>query len=59
MKKNRVVKWATKGSELKRAIEARFGRCAFFIRIDPNTMQFETIENPNIALGGGADIQSA
>ena len=39
------------GSELKSTIQARFGRCAFFIIIDPDTMLFETIENPNIALG--------
>lgn len=40
-------------------VEARFGRCPFFLIIDTDTMQFEAIENPNIALGGGAGIQSA
>lgn len=40
-------------------VEARFGRCAYFLLIDPETMQCEAIENPNIALGGGAGIQSA
>ncbi len=40
-------------------VEARFGRCPYFLIIDTDTMQCEAIENPNIALGGGAGIQSA
>jgi predicted Fe-Mo cluster-binding NifX family protein len=40
-------------------MEARFGRCAYFLIIDLDTMEFEAVENPNIALGGGAGIQSA
>jgi len=47
------------GPTLDDNVEARFGRCAYFLIIDTNTMQFEAIENPNIALGGGAGIQSA
>lgn len=47
------------GSDLSSTVEARFGRCAFFIILDTDTMEFEAIENPNIALGGGAGIQSA
>jgi len=40
-------------------VEARFGRCPYFLIIDTDTMQLEAIENPNMALGGGAGIQSA
>ena len=47
------------GSTLDDQVEARFGRCAYFLIIDTESMQFETMENPNIALGGGAGIQSA
>jgi predicted Fe-Mo cluster-binding NifX family protein/ferredoxin len=47
------------GPTLDDNVEARFGRCAYFLIIDTDTMQFEAIENPNIALGGGAGIQSA
>jgi predicted Fe-Mo cluster-binding NifX family protein/ferredoxin len=47
------------GPTLDNDVEARFGRCGYFLVIDPDTMQFEAIENPNIALGGGAGIQSA
>jgi predicted Fe-Mo cluster-binding NifX family protein/ferredoxin len=47
------------GPTLDDNVEARFGRCAYFLIIDTETMQLEAIENPNIALGGGAGIQSA
>ena len=47
------------GPTLDDAVEARFGRCAYFLIIDLDTMEFEALENPNIALGGGVGIQSA
>jgi len=47
------------GPTLDDNVEARFGRCPYFLIVDTDTMQFEAIENPNIALGGGAGIQSA
>ncbi len=47
------------GPTLDDNVEARFGRCPYFLIIDTDTMQVEAIENPNIALGGGAGIQSA
>jgi predicted Fe-Mo cluster-binding NifX family protein/ferredoxin len=47
------------GPTLDDNVEARFGRCPYFLIIDTDTMQYEAIENANIALGGGAGIQSA
>ena len=47
------------GPTLDDMMEARFGRCAYFLIVDLDTMEFEALENPNIALGGGAGIQSA
>ncbi len=47
------------GPTLDDMVEARFGRCPYFLIIDPDTMEFEAINNANIALGGGAGIQSA
>ena len=44
---------------LEAAVDPRFGRCAHFLIVDTETMGFEAVENPNIALGGGAGIQSA
>lgn len=47
------------GPTLDDSVEVRFGRCEYFLIIDPDTLDFEAIQNPNIALGGGAGIQSA
>jgi len=47
------------GPTLNENVEARFGRCPYFLIIDTDSMQSEAIENPNMALGGGAGIQSA
>ena len=47
------------GPTLDDVVEARFGRCAYFLIIDPDTIEFEALPNPNISLGGGAGIQSA
>ncbi len=47
------------GPSLDDQVEARFGRTPYYLFIDPDTMEFETIQNPNIAAGGGAGIQSA
>lgn len=50
---------ASTGPTLDDAVEARFGRCAYFLIIEPDTMAFEAIANPNVNLGGGAGPQSA
>ena len=47
------------GPSLDDQVEPRFGRCTYFLIIDPETMELETLKNPNIAAGGGAGIQSA
>lgn len=47
------------GSTLEDQVAARFGRCPYFLVVDTDSMQFEVVENPNLALGGGAGIQSA
>jgi len=47
------------GPTLDDYVEVRFGRCAYFLVIDPDTLDCESIRNPNIDLGGGAGIQSA
>ena len=47
------------GRDLDASIDPRFGRCAFFVIVDTDDMSFEAFDNKNIALGGGAGIQSA
>ncbi len=48
-----------KGKDLEAQVDPRFGRCSYFLVVDTDTMVAEAIENPNLALGGGAGIQSA
>ena len=47
------------GNSLDAQIDPRFGRCAYLVIVDSETMQFEAF--PNIAAGatGGAGIQAA
>jgi predicted Fe-Mo cluster-binding NifX family protein len=40
-------------------IDPRFGRCQYFVSVDPETMQLDTWENTNVAAGGGAGIATA
>ena len=47
------------GKELSSPSSPSFGRCPVFLFVDTDSMQFEAIENPNTAVGGGAGIQSA
>jgi predicted Fe-Mo cluster-binding NifX family protein len=47
------------GTDLDSPIEPRFGRCAYFITVETDDMNFEVFDNESIALGGGAGIQSA
>ena len=46
------------GNTLEAGVDPRFGRCPYFVIIDPQTMQFEAIEN-TCATGGGAGIATA
>ena len=47
------------GATLDDQVEARFGRCPCFLIVDTDSMALEAIENPNVAAGGGAGVQSA
>ena len=46
------------GDNLESFVDPRFGRCQYFIIIDPDTLEFEAVQNPSIVAGGGAGIQS-
>lgn len=50
---------SSSGSDLESQIDTRFGRCAYFLIVETDDMSFEAYDNENIALGGGAGIQSA
>lgn len=47
------------GPSLDDQIDPRFGRCAYFILIDPETMEYETIPNQNVDATSGAGISAA
>jgi predicted Fe-Mo cluster-binding NifX family protein len=47
------------GPGLNDRVDARLGRCPYFVLIDTETMEFETIPNTYTTLGSGAGIQSA
>lgn len=47
------------GPELDALIDPRFGRCAYFIFIDSDTMQFEAVQNDAVNTFGGAGIKAA
>ena len=49
---------SSSGGDLDSQIDPRFGRCAYFIIVETDDMSFEVFNNENIALGGGAGIQS-
>ncbi len=46
------------GPSLDAALDPRFGRCSYFVFVETDDMSFNAVENPNLALGGGAGIQS-
>jgi predicted Fe-Mo cluster-binding NifX family protein len=40
-------------------LDPRFGRCAYLLIIDTETMEFDAVENPAVSAPGGAGIQAA
>ena len=47
------------GTTLDAEIDPRFGRCQYFVIADPDTMEFEALENSGAMAGGGAGISTA
>jgi predicted Fe-Mo cluster-binding NifX family protein len=50
---------STAGPSIKDLVDPRFGRCACFLIIDTDTLDFEVIENSSKNLSGGAGIEAA
>jgi predicted Fe-Mo cluster-binding NifX family protein len=48
-----------KGPDLEAEVDPNFGRAAYFLIVDPNTLEFKSFGNPHSQAGHGAGIQSA
>lgn len=47
------------GPDLDAEVDPRFGRCQYFVIVEPDTMQFESVENSSAMASGGAGISAA
>jgi len=47
------------GADLDAGVDPRFWRCQYFVIVDPDTMQFEGVDNSSAAGSGGAGIAAA
>ena len=50
---------SSNGSTLDSEVDPRFGRCSYFIIVDPDTMEWDAISNEAAQMGGGAGIKAA
>ena len=49
----------SKGTDLSAEVDPKFGRARYFLIIDPFSLDFEVVENPNVEVAHGAGIQTA
>ena len=47
------------GSGLDSPVDPRFGRCSYFVIVDPETMEYEAVPNQSADVSAGAGIQAA
>jgi predicted Fe-Mo cluster-binding NifX family protein len=47
------------GLDLDAEVDPRFGRCSYFIIADPETKEFEAVDNASAMAAGGAGISAA
>jgi predicted Fe-Mo cluster-binding NifX family protein len=47
------------GPTLDVDVDSRFGRCQYFIIVDPETMEFEVVDNSGAQASGGAGVATA
>lgn len=49
---------SAQGIDMDSTVDPRFGRCACFVIVDPDTLEYEAVANPNVGAAGGAGIQA-
>ncbi len=54
-----LVAVTAQGRELASPVHDRFGRCPFFVLVDPTSMKVEAIPNPNASSPSGAGTRAA
>ena len=47
------------GPDLDSAIDPKFGRCPYFVIVDPETMEYEAVQNSGMNASSGAGIRAA
>jgi predicted Fe-Mo cluster-binding NifX family protein len=50
---------SSNGEDLNAQLDPRFGRCAYFLVVNPDDMSFVSFNNESAVQGGGAGIQAA
>lgn len=50
---------AAQGQGLDARLDPRFGRCAYFVLVDTNSGNVESIPNPGGSAAGGAGVKAA
>jgi len=46
------------GTTMDASMDPRFGRCQYFVIVDPETMEYEAMPNPSVGASSGAGIQA-
>jgi predicted Fe-Mo cluster-binding NifX family protein len=54
-----IIAITSTGRDLDSSVDERFGRCRYFIFIDPETGEYEAVENECGAGAHGAGVQAA
>jgi predicted Fe-Mo cluster-binding NifX family protein len=47
------------GKDINCHVDPRFGRCQYFVFVDPDTMECNVLENEGLMASGGAGVQAA
>jgi len=50
---------SAEGPALEAEVDPRFGRCRYLILLDPETMEFEAVDNSRSRESGGAGVSAA
>jgi predicted Fe-Mo cluster-binding NifX family protein len=49
----------TASPDIEAQLDPRFGRGAYFLIVDPDTLEWKALPNPSLSARGGAGIQAA